>query len=601
MSEIQSKINKIQILKSIFSHLHEVKKAKWKIGGLMILYVGTIASEPYFYKILMDALEKELKSPIWILPESIIITIAIWLCITIAAIGTRYIFWITLLTYQHQDWENFLLKWMQKMLLLPIEYHIGVQPWEKQKIIDRGAEAVWQAWDNLLLRVIPQICITIILIIVWCVIDIRMTLISIALLPMSIGWVVWIGKKAHTSQRIANKLWDKAFGRIWDSFTNLNITRIFDRWDTEISILSDRFHQWWSEQQKVRKLWVWFNSFGQAFVFTAKVFVLSIGVIFIYHGTMGLWTLLFFLAFADRIYGPIFSVFEAYQNMMLNIAHYEKIEAIFEMSNEKDTWGKKLTKIKKSIQFESLSFSYPSSEREVLTSIDLEIKKWQRIALIGHTGSGKSTIIQLLMRFYEPSSGHIRIDDIDIYNFTLESYRSNFAAVFQDTTLFNETIRHNLEYVRDNITDKQLKKACKEANILEFIESLPEKWETQVGERWLKLSGWEKQRIAIARAILANPEILILDEATSALDTKTEQLVQSAFDHLMNGRTSIIIAHRLSTIMSADMIYLMEKWRIIAKWSHSELYKISLEYKEMVDLQHDGIVWEEVDEEEILI
>ncbi len=316
---------------------------------------------------------------------------------------------------------------------------------------------------------------------------------------------------------------------------------------------------------------------------------------------MGLWTLLFFLAFADRIYGPIFSVFEAYQNMMLNIAHYEKIEAIFEMSNEKDTWGKKLTKIKKSIQFESLSFSYPSSEREVLTSIDLEIKKWQRIALIGHTGSGKSTIIQLLMRFYEPSSGHIRIDDIDIYNFTLESYRSNFAAVFQDTTLFNETIRHNLEYVRDNITDKQLKKACKEANILEFIESLPEKWETQVGERWLKLSGWEKQRIAIARAILANPEILILDEATSALDTKTEQLVQSAFDHLMNGRTSIIIAHRLSTIMSADMIYLMEKWRIIAKWSHSELYKISLEYKEMVDLQHDGIVWEEVDEEEILI
>lgn len=315
---------------------------------------------------------------------------------------------------------------------------------------------------------------------------------------------------------------------------------------------------------------------------------------------MGLGTLLFFLAFADRIYGPIFSVFEAYQGMMLNIAHYEKIEAIFAMSNEKDTWIQELKKIKNSIQFENLSFSYPSSEREVLSSIDIEIKKWERIALIWHTGSGKSTIIQLLMRFYEPSSGRILINGIDIYDFTLGSYRSNFAAVFQDTTLFNETIRHNLEYVRDNISDKELKKACKEANILDFIESLPEQWETPVGERWLKLSGGEKQRIAIARAILANPEILILDEATSALDTKTEKLVQSAFDHLMEWRTSIIIAHRLSTIMNADCIYLMEKWKIVAKWNHTELYKNSPEYKEMVDLQHDGIVGEDENEEEKL-
>lgn len=163
------------------------------------------------------------------------------------------------------------------------------------------------------------------------------------------------------------------------------------------------------------------------------------------------------------------------------------------------------------------------------------------------------------MRFYEPKSGTIRIDGTDIYDYTLDSYRQKFAAVFQDTTLFNETLRHNLEYVRDGITESDLKKACKEANILEFIESLPEKWETSVGERGLKLSGGEKQRIAIARAILADPEVLILDEATSALDTKTEKLVQDAFDHLMQGRTSIIIAHRLSTIRTADVIYLMEK------------------------------------------
>lgn len=284
---------------------------------------------------------------------------------------------------------------------------------------------------------------------------------------------------------------------------------------------------------------------------------------------------------------------------MRDIAYYEKAKELFAMESEVDTWKKNLSEIKNTLTFQNLSFSYPSSDREVLTDIDFEIKKWQRIAIIGHTGSGKSTIIQLLMRFYEPSSGKILIDGTDIYSFTLESYRGKFAAVFQDTTLFNETIRHNLEYVRDNITQADLKKACKEANILEFIESLPEKWETQVGERGLKLSWGEKQRIAIARAILANPEVLILDEATSALDTKTERIVQEAFDHLMEGRTSIIIAHRLSTIIGADIIYLMEKWKIVAKWKHAELYKISKEYQEMVDLQHDGIVGEDEEDEVI--
>lgn len=482
---------------------------------------------------------------------------------------------------------------MKKILYLPIDYHLGVQHGEKQKIIDRGAEAVWQAGDNLLLRVIPQIIIAISLVIMGLYISPLMTLISLFLFPLSIWWIVYIGKKAHTRQRMANKHWDKVFGRISDSFTNLNIMRIFDRQDQEMKILWDRVEKASVEQNKIRKLWIGFNSFGQAFVFIAKVFILSFGIIEIYHGSITLGTLLFFIAFADRVYGPIFSVFQAYQNMMVNIAHYEKVELLFSMDNEKDTGENVLKTIKKSITFKNLFFSYPSSEREILSDINFEIKKWQRIALVGHTGSWKSTIIQLFMRFYEPTLGNILIDWVDIYNFTLESYRQKFAAVFQDTTLFNETIKHNLEYIRDNITEKDLITACKKANIYDFIESLPEKWETEVGERGLKLSGWEKQRISIARAILADPEILILDEATSALDTKTEKLVQQAFDHLMEGRTSIIIAHRLSTIMNADIIYLMEKWKIIASGSHRELYEKSKEYKEMVDLQHDGILEEE--------
>lgn len=214
------------------------------------------------------------------------------------------------------------------------------------------------------------------------------------------------------------------------------------------------------------------------------------------------------------------------------------------------------------------------------------------VAFVGHTGSGKSTLANILTRFYNPISGHLKIDGVDARDFTLASYREKFAAVFQDTTLFNDTIRHNLLYVRDGISEEQMLQACRDANILEFIESLPEGFETQVGERGLKLSGGEKQRIAIARAILVNPEILILDEATSALDSKTESLVQSAFDLLMKGRTSVVIAHRLSTIRNAQTIFFFEKGTLIGQGNHETLYKEVSGYREMVDYQKNGFIAE---------
>lgn len=423
-----------------------------------------------------------------------------------------------------------------------------------------------------------------------------MTLVSLLFFPIALIWVWKLWKNAHKNQKQANTFWEKYFGRISDVFTNLKVLRIFGRENEEMRILESRFERARDAQHEVRKTWVIFNWFWWIITALAQAITVSGWILFYQQGTLTIGILFFFIALTDRIYSPIFSIFENIQQMIIEVTGYEKMRHLFDTDQEKNNWTAILKSIKKSIRFQGISFSYPSSPREVLSDIEFEIQKWQRIALIGHTGSGKSTIIQLLMRFYDPTNGKILIDGTDIYDFTLDSYRQKFAAVFQDTTLFNETIRHNLEYVRDGITERELKKACREANILEFIESLPDKWETQVGERWLKLSWGEKQRIAIARAILANPEILILDEATSALDTKTERLVQEAFDHLMDGRTSIIIAHRLSTIQSADVIYLMDKGRIVASGNHSELYKSSDEYKEMVDMQHDGFVGEEVEE-----
>jgi ABC-type multidrug transport system fused ATPase/permease subunit len=570
-------------------------KKDYKILTLyLVLLVGLISSEPYFYKWLISSIE----SGKWSLKELAMI-IGIWLVVGISTIVTRYAYGMRLMSSAIRDWWDFLMRIMGQMQLLPIEYHRNIQPGEKQKIVDRSAEAIWAVADNLILVFLPQALTFVTLLISGLFIDPFFTLLCIAFLPIG-GWIVfYFGQAAYSNQKKANKYWDRLYDRLMDGLVNLSVIRIFARTRHEGSLMRERLDSASEVQYDVRKNWSQFNAFGRFFTIIAKLITISAGAILLYLGRTDFATLFFFIAFTDRIYGPIMEIFGVFQNSMRDIAYYEKAKELMNMTPERDTGTRIFGEIQSGIEFDHVSFSYPSSPRVILSDIHIEIKKWQRIALIWHTGSGKSTITQLLMRFYQPTSGTIRIDGVDIYDYTLESYRSRFAAVFQDTTLFNDTIRHNLEYVRDGITEDDMRRACREANILEFIESLPETWETQVGERGLKLSGGEKQRISIARAILANPEVLILDEATSALDTKTERLVQEAFDHLMEGRTSIIIAHRLSTIVDANEIYLLDGGHILAHGSHSELYRISSEYREMVDMQHDGFVGEDETTEEV--
>lgn len=560
----------------------------------MILYVCLLASSPYFYKLLIDTLEIELTRESvsgWLL-----FIILLWLCAIVGTILMRYFYGMYLLETVQKDWFAFLIRSMKMMLRLPIDYHISLQHGEKQKTIDRASEAVWEFWDSGMLHIIPQLLVTLILIVSGCLIDLRMTLISLILLPFSIWGIQKLGNTAYKNQKVANTYWDSLFNRIVDTFTNLKVIRIFSREDHESDILTERFSRARNAQYDIRKFWIVFNGLGGFISTLWQAITLSAGIYFMIEGSLSLGTLFFFIGFTEKIYGPIFTLFQKFQETLIHISGYEKMQLLYAMDPEKDTWKKKFSGIKKTLNFTNTTFHYPSTTREVLKWINIEAKKWEKIALIGHTGSGKSTIVQLLMRFYSSTHGSIEIDGENIESFTLESYRSRFASVFQDTTLFNESIRHNLEYVRDGITEKELRKACKEANILDFIESLPEGWDTEVGERGLKLSGGEKQRIAIARAILADPEILILDEATSALDTETERLIQDSLEKLMEGRTSIIIAHRLSTIQHVDRIYMLEAGEVIASGNHSELMKTSEKYRHLIELQHDGFIDDEEEE-----
>ena len=371
---------------------------------------------------------------------------------------------------------------------------------------------------------------------------------------------------------------------------NVLIVKLFSRIPFTQEIMKDRVVKAAAAQAKVGIYWSILEAGGQMINLILSLIVLSVSLYFFLQKSISLGEVVLFVTIASRVATPFFQLENSYRNLVRYAADYAKYRQVIEMPKEPDTGTLLFPKKYASIHFRNLTFRYPETKRDVLKNANIEIRRGEKIALVGHTGSGKSTIANLLARFYLPTSGSIRIDDTDIRDFSLESFRTRFAAVFQDTTLFNDTIEHNLAYVRDGISKKDIRKACEDANILDFIESLPEGFDTLVGERGLKLSGGEKQRIAIARAILADPEILILDEATSALDSKTEKLVSIALERLMAGRTSVIIAHRLSTIKRSDRIYLLESGKVLASGTHKELYTASSVYAEMVDYQRHGFV-----------
>jgi ABC-type multidrug transport system fused ATPase/permease subunit len=243
-----------------------------------------------------------------------------------------------------------------------------------------------------------------------------------------------------------------------------------------------------------------------------------------------------------------------------------------------------MPRIKGHVVFRDVSFGYGDAG-EVLSEVSIEARPGERIALVGRSGAGKTTIINLIPRFYDPTRGQILIDGMDIREVQQESLREQIAMVLQDTFLFNGTIRENILYGRPDATDEEMIAAAKMANAHEFITSFPGGYEQEVGERGIKLSGGQKQRISIARAILADPRILILDEATSSVDTESEILIQEAMERLMRSRTTFVIAHRLSTVKNADKIVALDHGRVAEIGNHEALLDHGGIYAEMYELQ----------------
>lgn len=434
-----------------------------------------------------------------------------------------------------------------------------------------------------------------------------LALVAMSPIPVLAGGAIWYTLTAHRRYRKQREASSAMNALLMDNLQGVRQIKAFSRQAHEDERFGTRAAAMRSAQLGIMRMWAVYGP-GMGFAGAAGfALVLWVGGSFVLAGQMKQGELVGFLLFLHMFYAPIGQLHGLNQMMQSARAAGERVFDILDTPEERctQTGGVALRQpVRGEVVYENVSFSYeassstgpeagaPRESRVVLKNVSLQVKPGQMIALVGPTGSGKSTLVNLLPAFYEPTAGRISVDGQDISTVTLASLREHISVVSQEPFLFNGTIRENILYGKLGATEDELIAAAKAANCYEFITRLAEGFDTSVGERGVKLSVGEKQRVSIARALLKNSPILILDEATASVDTATERLIQEALEHLMRGRTSFVIAHRLSTIRKADQILVLRQGEIIERGTHEELLQRDGLYAKLARIQNTSTIEE---------
>lgn len=407
-----------------------------------------------------------------------------------------------------------------------------------------------------------------------------------ALFPIYIWLTNLSSRDWQKRQEPINEKTDITKARFVEAVGQIRVVKSFVQERREYNFMSSNFKGIYGDTRDQSINWHWYDVVRRSFL--GVIFTGIYGYIIwqAWNGDITLGTLTLLLQLAIQAQFPLFAISFIVDNLQrAEAGSKDYFQAMEIIPNIADAENAKELRIKKGkIEFKNVSFSYTDS-KSVLQDFSFSIKPNSKVALVGESGEGKTTITNLILRFYEPKSGSITVDGQNIATVTQTSLRQNVGVVFQEPALFSGTIKENITYAKPSASDKEIQKAIVAANAANFIDKLPDGLETQIGERGVKLSGGQKQRIAIARAILKDAPILILDEATSSLDSKAEREVQDALETLMRGRTTIIIAHRLSTIASVDEIIGIKGGKIVEQGSPAKLAKANGIYAELLSLQ----------------
>lgn len=479
------------------------------------------------------------------------------------------------------------LKVFRHLHALSLKFHLARRTGGVARDVERGGSAITDLLDWTIYSILPialeVLLVTIVL--VWAY-DWVFALITLVTLMAYAAWTFAVTEWRTRYYRASVEADTRANERAVDSLLNYETVKYFNNEEHEARRYDHSLRYLEDARVKAQKTLTVLDV-GQTVVVSAGVTAMmwraAAGVV---AGNLTVGDLVLVNAYLLQLSAPLFLLGMVYREVKQALTNMERLFGLLDENLDvQDAPGaRELVVTRPRVRFENVGFGY-DPRRQILHEVDIEIPPGGTVAVVGHSGSGKSTLARLLYRFYDVDSGRITIDGMDIREVTQSSLRRAIAIVPQDTVLFNDTIFYNIQYGRPEATREEVEAAARAAHIHDFITRLPDGYETQVGERGLKLSGGEKQRVAIARALLKNPAILIFDEATSALDSRSEKAIQAELDRIQVGRTTLVIAHRLSTIMHAHEIVVLDKGRVVERGTHDELLALDGHYAGMWTLQ----------------
>ncbi len=425
---------------------------------------------------------------------------------------------------------------------------------EGATVITLAAVALWRRWD--------------------------LALLSFIVLPL-VGYMARrLGVRIHRRRHRAQEKIADVTHRISEAIQGLKVIKVFGQESQRERIFSQENKRFYREMVRLTRLKEGTRILADGLTGLGVALVLWYGGSLVVRGVITSGDFFSILTALFMVFTPVKRLARSYTNIQEIRAAIDRVDQLLYLPEEK-SGQHPIDSFRREIRFEKVSFAYPGSSEPVLKEVDLVIGQGEVVAIVGPSGAGKSTLVDLIPRFFDPTSGRILIDGLDLRELDLRDLRNLMAIVSQDVILFNDTVAENIAFGRPEASLEEIIEAAKMAYAHEFIENLPQGYQTLLGERGLNLSGGQRQRIAIARAILKNPPILILDEATSALDAVSERLVQKALEKMMIGRTTIVVAHRLSTIKGADKIVVLDQGQIIAQGRHEELFQKNPTYRQL--------------------
>ena len=470
---------------------------------------------------------------------------------------------------------------------LSLRFHLDRQTGGVTRDIERGTRGVSTLMSFMLFSMIPILLeITLVTILLAKKFDIWFVVITLSAIVLYAGATIGITEWRTAHRRRMNEMDSKANTKAIDSLLNYETVKYFGNEEFEAGRYDKNLQSYEAAATKSETSLGMLNVAQSCVIATAVTLLMWRAADGVVAGALTLGDLVMVNALLIQLYIPLNFLGVMYREIKQALTDMEKMFRLLGENREiADSPGAKALAVNgAAIRFENVDFGY-DPKRQILFDVSFDVPAGHTVAVVGSSGAGKSTLSRLLFRFYDIQKGRITIDGQDIRDVTQDSVRASLGIVPQDTVLFNDTIRYNIAYGRPGATNAEIEDAARRAHVLEFIQRLPDKWEAMVGERGLKLSGGEKQRVAIARTLLKNPAILIFDEATSALDSKTEKAIQAELREIAQDRTTLVIAHRLSTVIDADQILVLDHGRIIERGNFRALIEMNGKFAEMWRLQ----------------